>query len=84
MPKSKNRPKPKRRSYVPPPKVKKRKASPRWYPYLVLGLMFLGVAIIVLNYVGLVPGTGGAAASLYLWVGLGLIAAGFIAATGWR
>jgi LPXTG-motif cell wall-anchored protein len=46
--------------------------------------MFLGVMIIVLNYFGLIPGTGDTASNTYLFVGLGLIAAGFIAATQWR
>lgn len=73
----------KRSRYRPPPK-KKPKASPRWYGVLVLGLMFLGVIIIVLNYFGLVPGTQGIASNTYLFVGLGFIAAGFIAATQWR
>ena len=84
MPKSKQRQKPQRRAYVPPAKVKKKKPSPRWYPFLMLGLIFAGVAIIVLNYMGLVPGSGGVAGPQYLWIGLGLIAAGFIASTGYR
>jgi hypothetical protein len=46
--------------------------------------MFLGVIVIVLNYLGLVPGTHKQATNLYLFVGLGLIATGFLAATQWR
>ena len=46
--------------------------------------MVIGVLTIVLNYMGLIPGTGGAASNLYLWVGLGAIAVGFAASTQWR
>jgi hypothetical protein len=78
MPKSKA----KRRRYQPPPK-KKRKPSPKWFGGLILGLMFAGVISIVLNYLGLMPGTHGQAANLWLFVGLGLIAAGFAGSTQW-
>ncbi|MGH2556587.1 MAG: cell division protein CrgA [Actinomycetota bacterium] len=78
MPRSKA----KRRRYQPPPK-KKRKPSPRWFGPLILGLMFAGVIVIVVNYLGLMPGTTGAT-NLYLFVGLGLIAAGFAGSTQWR
>jgi hypothetical protein len=42
------------------------------------------VIIIVTNYLGLIPGTHSTASNLYLFVGLGLIALGFLAATQWR
>ena len=51
---------------------------------LILLLLFAGVVVIVVNYMGLMPGTGGQASDLYLWVGLGAIAAGFLGATQWR
>jgi LPXTG-motif cell wall-anchored protein len=79
MPKSKS----KRRSYQAPPK-KKPKRSPPWYAAVVLVPMFAGVIVIVLNYLGLMPGTGGQATNLYLFSGLGMIAFGFLAATQWR
>ena len=79
MPESKS----KRRRYQPPPK-KKPKPSPKWYGWLVLLLLFGGAAVIVLNYLGLIPGTGGNAENQYLFVGLGLIAVGFLGATQWR
>ena len=78
MPRSKA----KRRRYQPPP-PKKPKPSPRWYGGLILGLLFSGVILIVVNYFGLMPGTGGQATNLWLFVGLGLIAAGFLGATRW-
>ena len=79
MPRSKA----KRRRYQPPPR-KKPKPSPKWFGVLILGFMFAGVIIIVINYLGLIPGTHGVASNLYLFVGLGLIAVGFMAATRWR
>jgi hypothetical protein len=69
---------------VPPPPKKKRKPSPRWFGFLILGLMGVGVATIVLNYMGLLPGTEFGARNSYLWLGLGLIALGFGGATQWR
>jgi cell division protein CrgA len=79
MPKSKS----KRRRYQPPP-PKKRKPSPRWFGWTILGVMGLGVVMIVLNYLGLIPGTGKTASNTYLFGGLGLIAVGFLLATAWR
>jgi hypothetical protein len=46
---------------------------------VVLGLMALGVATIVWNYM-----RGSNAQQFFLWGGLGLIALGFAAATRWR
>ena len=79
MPKSKS----KRSQYQPPPKAKP-KPSPRWLAPTILGILFGGVIVIVINYLGLIPGTGGQARNLYLWVGLGMIAVGFGAATRLR
>lgn len=79
MPKSKA----KRRRYQPPPK-RKPKPSPKWYGAAILTLMFAGVIVIVLNYLGLMPGTHKQATNLYLFVGLGLIALGFLGSTQWR
>lgn len=79
MPKSRQRQKRTSRPYAPPPTRKRPKASPRWYGYLVLGLILLGVALIVWNYM-----RGDAANNLWLWTGLGIIAAGFATATRWR
>lgn len=79
MPKARS----KRRYYEPPPK-KKPRPSPRWFGALIVALLLLGVAVIVTNYLGVIPGTGGQARTLFLLVGLGLIAGGFLAATQWR
>lgn len=79
MPKSKS----KRRRYQPPPK-KKPKPSPRWFGGLILLLLFGGAAMIVVNYLGLMPGTHGTATNLWLFSGLGAIALGFLGATRWR
>jgi Cell division protein CrgA len=84
MPKSKSRQKrPGQRYQLAPARRQKQKASPRWYGPLVLGVMALGVIIIVLNYVGKVPGSSGTENG-YLFLGLGLIAVGFIGTTFWR
>lgn len=69
--------------YQAPPK-KKPKPSPPWYGPAIIALMLLGVLVIVLNYIGRMPGTGGVASNAYLFGGLGLIAVGFLAATQWR
>jgi hypothetical protein len=79
MPRSKA----KRRRYQPPPR-KKPKASPRWYGWTILGLMFAGVGAIVVNYLGLMPGTGGTASTGWLLGGLAMIGVGFLGATRWR
>jgi hypothetical protein len=79
VPKSKS----KRSRYTPPPK-KKAKPSPRWFGVLIIAVMGIGVAMIVLNYMGLIPGTNGTANQLYLFGGLGSIAIGFLLATQWR
>ncbi len=86
MPKSKS----KRRRYQPPPR-KKPKPSPRWFGIAILAAMFLGVAVIVLNYLNLMPGftlfgftVSSETNNFWLFGGLGLIAAGFLASTQWR
>jgi hypothetical protein len=79
VPKSKS----KRNRYIPPP-PKKKKPSPRWFGWLIIGVMALGVLLIVTNYMGLIPGTNGTASQVYLFGGLGLIAFGFLLSTQWR
>ena len=85
MPKSKTRKKKTRdRPYVPRKEKPKPKPSPRWYPYLMIGLMVGGLVIIVLNYMGDMIGDNGNAKPMWLWIGLGFIASGFLVATGYR
>ncbi len=79
MPKSKS----KRRTYQPPPKPKP-KPSPRWLGPTILTILGLGVAVIVLNYLGIEAVLPGSPRNLYLWSGLGAIAVGFGLATQWR
>ena len=50
-------------------------ASPLWYVVLMFGLMALGIGLIVLNYIGIVPGGQKPA---WLYTGLGCIAGGFL------
>jgi FtsH-binding integral membrane protein len=81
MPKSRQRQRRTSRPYATPPTRKRKKASPRWYGYLVLGLIVVGIAVIVLNYMNFLPGEY---QPHWLWVGLGIVSVGFIAATNWR
>ena len=76
MPRSKS----KRRRYQPPPK-KKHKPSPRWFGWSILIIMAAGVLIIILNYLGLLPG---GASNGYLFLGLAFITGGFLLATQYR
>ena len=54
------------------------RSSPWWVPVLILTFFGLGLLSILLNYLGLLPG---GASNGYLFLGLALIVAGFIAAT---
>jgi len=65
-----------------PPTPKSKKVSPPWVPVLMFVCLGLGTIIILLNYVGLMP--GGEANNWYLLIGLGLITAGFLIATQYR
>jgi cell division protein CrgA len=54
------------------------RSSPWWVPALILTFFGLGLLCILLNYLSLLPG---GASNGYLFLGLALIVAGFIAAT---
>jgi hypothetical protein len=64
-----------------PPIPREEKVSPMWVPILMFALLGVGVLVIVLNYVGLLPGD---TSNGYLLLGLGFITAGFIVATNYH
>lgn len=64
-----------------PPIPREQKVSPLWVPVVMFTLLGLGVVVIVLNYVGLLPGD---TSNGYLLLGLGLITGGFITATNYH
>ena len=64
-----------------PPIPREQKVSPWWVPALMFAFLGLGVLVIVLNYVGLMPGD---TSNNYLLLGLALITAGFITATNYH
>jgi len=61
-----------------PPVPKEYKESPRWVAVLMFALLGIGMLIIVVNYLGVLPG---GASNWYLLVGLLFITIGFITAT---
>jgi len=63
-----------------PPIPRELRSSPWWVPALILAFFGVGVLVILLNYMGVL----GTASNVYLFVGLGCIVAGFIAATRWH
>lgn len=72
---------PKASSRYTPPVPKSVKVSPRWVPVLMFALLIVGVLMIVINYMGILPG---GASNWYLLGGLVLITGGFITATRYR
>ena len=64
-----------------PPIPREQKVSPMWVPVLMFALLGLGVLVIVLNYVGLLPGD---TKNSYLLLGLLLITGGFVTATNYH
>jgi hypothetical protein len=66
--------------YTAPIPIEYRESS-RWVPILMLTFFGLGLVMILLNYLGVLPG---GASNGYLMGGLGLIVVGFITATRWR
>jgi hypothetical protein len=75
MPKSKGRRKPKHRPQPTKPEPSKHKESPTWYVALMFGVMAIGALVVILNYIGAVPG---GTDSIWLYSGLGLIGVGFV------
>lgn len=64
-----------------PPVPRYVKESPRWVPALMFGLLIVGALLIVLNYLGVTPGSP---SNWYLLLGLGGILLGIIVATQYR
>ena len=64
-----------------PPIPKEFKVSPRWVPVLMFALLIGGMLLIIVNYLGVLPG---GANNWYLLAGLGMITGGFITATQYR
>jgi hypothetical protein len=64
-----------------PPIPKEEKVSPRWVPVMMFVLLGVGSALIIINYLGVLPG---GTSNTYLLVGLGLILASIVTATQWR
>jgi hypothetical protein len=82
---SRPRPAPTKRTTPPasgrytPPVPRSEKVSPIWVPIVMFSCLGLGMAMIILNYVNLLPGPD--PSNTYLMIGLGLITVGFITAT---
>ena len=64
-----------------PPVPKATKVSPPWVPAIMFTCLLLGMVIIITNYLGVLPGD---TKNAYLFIGLGLITAGFVTATQYR
>jgi hypothetical protein len=80
------RPAPTKRTTLPPPSgrytppiPKSEKVSPLWVPIVMFACLGIGMAMIILNYVNVLPGPE--PSNAYLMAGLGLITIGFITAT---
>ena len=70
----------KRSRYTAPP-PKKKPPSPLWVPAVMFTLLITGTLVIMVNYLGLLPG---AQQNRYLLLGLVEITAGFVFATIYR
>ena len=62
----------------------KKGPSPRWVPVLMFALWGVGLLVIVLNYMGVLPGSADGGNGWYLVGGLGSILAGIMVATQYR
>jgi hypothetical protein len=71
----------KRSRYTPPP-AKKAEPSKLWVPVALTTLLACGLAVIVLNYLNLLPGAD--TENRYLLLGIALISGGFLIATNYR
>jgi hypothetical protein len=70
--------------YTPPRTGAVKGPSPRWVPILMFGLWGLGLLVIVLNYMGVLPGSSDGGNGWYLVTGLAAILGGIMVATQYR
>ncbi len=70
-----------KRSRYTAPAPKNKPSSPMWVPAVMFALLITGTAVIVLNYLGILPGEQ---QNSYLLLGLVEITAGFVFATIYR
>jgi cobalamin biosynthesis Mg chelatase CobN len=67
--------------YTAPSPQARRKPSPRWVPILMFALWGVGLLVIILNYMGVMPGGGEDGSGWYLIAGLVSILGGIMVAT---
>ena len=67
--------------YTPPGTGAKKGPSPRWVPVLMFALWGVGLLLIILNYMGVLPGAADGGNGWYLVAGLVSILAGIMVAT---
>jgi hypothetical protein len=79
---TKSKPAPAKPSRYTPPKPKTAKRSPLWVPTAMFTTLGAGVVVILGNYLELLP--GGQVRNGYLFLGLGLLVAGFVLSTQLR
>jgi preprotein translocase subunit SecY len=81
----------KRRRKAPPPPPPGRYTAPKprtakesrlWVPATMFAALLVGMIVIIANYLQLLP--GGDAQNSYLFVGLGMLIAGFVLSTQYR
>lgn len=70
--------------YTPPGTGTHKGPSPRWVPVLMFTLWGVGLLVIILNYMGLLPGSADGGNGWYLVGGLVAILAGIMVATQYR
>ncbi len=78
--KGKPKAKPASKRYTPPP-PKAKAGSALWVPITMFALLLCGAGIVILNYLGVLPGSQ---QNRYLFLGLAEITAGFVFATRYR
>ncbi len=61
-----------------PPIPRQQRHSPRWFPFVIVGLLVLGILVIIGNYAGLAPG---GTSNWYLLFGIACIVVGLVMAT---